>query len=353
MSNSLSQRNYLLDVLKCLACFSVVCLHFPTTTYTKEITNLQCIFGRMGVPIFFLISGYMVSKKDETLRRRWYISKASKMIMDIVVFSAILTVLYGILDSIYYGEFFHSVKYELTPKRIRYLLFFSKPLAFNYLWYLIAYAECLLIYWILSSSKYYERIFMVLTPILTIFYFVFGRYSKLILGKVFDANVASSWIFAAVPLFTLGLTMDKIRDRIHLSNTNIIILMIVAMLLSYAEGSWFLTTNYNVGRNNFVFNNVASFWIVYLCTNGNIKSVDKNNWMAIIGNRYSLYIYVYQFFVTNVFQRLFTVRVMKPFIGLYKYTRPFAVFMGALFLGYVSTKILLLFVKIKNRVRKL
>lgn len=61
------ERNYLIDAIKCLACFGVVMIHMPTQHFGDEFYYMETVLGRCGVPIFFMISGYFAArhvKKD-------------------------------------------------------------------------------------------------------------------------------------------------------------------------------------------------------------------------------------------------------------------------------------------------
>lgn len=51
------ERNYLIDAIKCLACFGVVMAHMATKSLGDEFYYIEAILGRCGVPIFFMISG--------------------------------------------------------------------------------------------------------------------------------------------------------------------------------------------------------------------------------------------------------------------------------------------------------
>lgn len=56
------ERNYLIDAIKCLACFGVVMAHMATKSLGDEFYYIEAILGRCGVPIFFMISGYFAAK---------------------------------------------------------------------------------------------------------------------------------------------------------------------------------------------------------------------------------------------------------------------------------------------------
>ena len=67
------ERNYLIDAIKCLACFGIVMCHMATRSFGDEFYYIEAILGRCGVPIFFMISGYFAArhvKKDPENQRQ-------------------------------------------------------------------------------------------------------------------------------------------------------------------------------------------------------------------------------------------------------------------------------------------
>lgn len=67
-----------IDLLKAIACFMIVCLHFPGTNIAI-FRNIQVCLGRCGVPIFFIISGYFIGKKENPAQ--WLRKKSRSMLL--------------------------------------------------------------------------------------------------------------------------------------------------------------------------------------------------------------------------------------------------------------------------------
>ena len=101
------ERNYLIDAIKCLACFGVVMIHMPTQHFGDEFYYMETVLGRCGVPIFFMISGYFAArhvKKDPENSGRWFLKNALRMIWQFVIFSVIIFAFYRLGNLLFQME---------------------------------------------------------------------------------------------------------------------------------------------------------------------------------------------------------------------------------------------------------
>lgn len=353
-------RNYLVDAVKCIACFVVVMLHYPTKEFQWEVYTLQTIIGRCGVPVFFMISGYFAGlnkrvKDGDTRGNNWYLKQALKMLKYFLIFSLIYFLFYKIYDLILVKPE-PTVTVEFSVEKIINLLLFNQPFFSGILWYLLAFAYCLLIYWLASFFKAGFTVIAAVSPFLMIGYYVLGRYSRFFFENPIPSYYASNFLFAAIPMFTIGFWIPKMKFK-KLTTSNICILTVVSLMALFAEGAAFrMNDSVNSGRNNFIFNTVVAFLIIYYIANDLGITVAKDNILAVIGRKYSLYIYAFQGMANAVWVIIFHFLKGTELDGIihsfYNIFRPFMMFLTALLMAmlyyFVSNRISVLRRKVKG-----
>ena len=231
----------------------------------------------------------------------------------------------------------------IDKDRIFRLLVFNDPLFSGVLWYLLAYAYCLLIYAAASHFKRGYRLLALISPLLLLLYYILGRYGILFFNKTLPYYWSRNFLITAVPMFTLGFVMPELNIK-WLTNQNILILSIVTVLLLFAECMAFYST-LPIGRNNFIFNMPLSFLIVYYATHQPEITVPKDNLLAVIGKEYSLYIYGFQGVAATLCSRLVMsiVQLDKEtgafVMSFYHIAKPICVFLMALLMAFIYVKI--------------
>lgn len=350
MSTS-KKRNYYIDTLKCIACFLVVMLHMPAQAFSDDIYTIQVSLGRCGVPIFFMLSGYMmgiksINNNSRVADRKLFIRQALKIIKYFIFFELLDAFLNYGLNILKNTE----TAFTINTHAIIKLLIFNVPVMNGILWYLLAYAYCLFIYYLISYLKKGYQILVYLTPILLIGYFTFGRYSLIILHSKFEHYYSNNFLFAAIPMFTLGFIMPKINWK-WLTTPNNKIILAVSILLMISENLAFdRSKQLNSGRNDYLFNIITAFLLVYYVTHINCTENKQPNILATIGCKYSLYIYVFQG-VANRLWRVFLFwggkspkgNLIRDFFSI---SKPITVFITALLLS-------LLYCLIRNSIMKI
>lgn len=352
----MAQRNKLVDVLKCLACFFVVMLHYPTKEYQTEIDILQNVIGRCGVPVFFMISGYFAAKRVEGSDgkgNKWFFRQGFKMLMYFVVFSAIMYVFYFMYD-LAFAKAKPTISVAITFNSIIKAVVFNQPFWGGILWYLLAFAYCLFIYGAASYFKHGYNVLICLTPLLLIGYHLFGRYSLTFFDRDIPFYYASNFLFAAVPMFTLGFIMPRIKGKAF-TNVNLMIFAVIAFLLLYAEGAAFYANGkLNSNRNNYLFNVVLAFVAVYYVTNDPGIKIKDDNVLSVIGRKYSLYIYAFQGISDTLWHIVLKLasgyRFYPLLTSFFKYSKPLSVFFLSLLLAFVYVKIADLIKNIPKRI---
>ncbi len=351
-------RNNHIDILKCIACFGVVMLHAPTKFFSDNFSYIEVALGRCGVPIFFMLSGYLMGKRSiqqnsRSANRKMFLRQAVKMIKYYIFFELLVSVLRYGLDMLKGAEtaFMHMPDTGSILK----LLIFNVPLNNGILWYILAYAYCLFIYSLMSFFRNGYKIIAVLSPVLLLGYFVLGRYSVILTGHKLDSYIASNFLFAAIPMFTIGFLLPKVNWRWLTPENNRILIAVGILIMSAESLAFYGTKGVNTRSNNLIFNIIVAFLLVYYVTH--IKADDKReNIFAVIGCRYSLYIYVFQGVAARMWITLISFGGKGPVTNLvscfYEISKPLTVFITSLIVSWIYCGIKKVIIKLMRSSKK-
>lgn len=224
------------DVAKTIATFSIICAHLSPTN-SKDIFSIKLswiynLFGIVGVPLFFFISGYLFFKNTDNFKK--FMDKKIKQI---------------IIPWIFVGTFCYLI-----------VFYFKHNISFiNYLKFIYGYGSylyylsVLLILYLINFRFKNNNKFLYSTLIIGII--------SLILNIIFGINSFSyinfcNWIF----YFNLGMLIsknNKINNLFRFCKKNIFIFLIV-FLIAFSYG--FIN---NIEINYWTFIGVIiifSFW---------------------------------------------------------------------------------------------
>ena len=340
------QRNYTLDLLKAIACFMVIMLHFPAEKFSEDFTFLQTTLGRCGVPLFFMISGYLASCKDTAKLKGWFLKQAKKMLVYFLVFSVVIYLFYLVYDAVT-NRAKPSISFDVNLQTILRLIFISEPFYSKYLWYFLAYAGTLFIYFIAAHFKYGYKVIACLAPVLLILYHVLGKYSLLLLGTNLPSNYSSNFLLAGLPMFTVGFYIKKIKLPAE-NKVNLIILTAASFMLLICEAKTFSVMRGYNARNNYIFNFVLAFFILKLALSSEKTVVSGENLLVKLGQKHSLYIYVFQYVSSTIWG--YTLLKLAPKSVIFKFMLTFYQFGKPLFILLLALLISILACSIEKNV---
>ena len=154
-----------------------------------------------------------------------------------------------------------------------------------------------------------------------------------------------NFLFAAVPMFTIGFNMPKINIK-WLTDRTIMVFSLLSVCLLFAESMAFHANPSIQGANNYIFNTVLAFLVIYYATHDPQITVSENNILAVIGRKYSLYIYAFQGIAAKLCS--ITVKLILKLdkntgtfaISFYHRTKPICVFLMGLLMAYVYVKMI-------------
>lgn len=294
-----SQRVIGIDILRVFCVFFVICLH-------TEILN--SVFGinfepvsRFAVPCFFMISGFFYRT---TVKRKKEFAQIKKVIMLIIVSNAAMI----LLNFVYYLSHNKSV-----VKWFFSLFSFSKILnclVFNvnfvtgyvetaHLWYLNALLYVLIIAAVLRKLGAFKVLYY-LTPVLLAGGLIVECFSEQIFGVNFSETKSffyyRNFLTVGIPYFCIGNLLNTYQHKLKVSNFLLLIMSAFFIALSVFEmcvsnylslssnGEFFLTTPF-CSVCVFLF-----FMRFFESKNNRLLNV-----VSVIGKKYVVWIYVFQY----------------------------------------------------------
>ncbi len=268
-----------LDVLKCVAAFFVVCIHFGTLWISPIV--------RCAVPIFFVITGYYYPMMEEK-------GKFWKHIRKLLIMVIGASVLYGInelLDMRSQGTLDEWISNTFRLKSIVRKIIHDSPLFGYHLWYFFAALYCLIIFhyadkWRLTKWLRYA------TPVLLLVLF-FSNF------KPIPHIGTRTFLFMGLPCMMIGRCIRENNDKAFhfLSNERYLwFYTFGALLLAYGEMLMFRTVYHDNGAKEIYIFTLPVF-LPYFYWALRHPQFGEGSWMATIGRKYSAYIYIFHVLV--------------------------------------------------------
>lgn len=268
------KRKYHIDILRILACFAVVFNHFDPGFFSfnaKEYGSFDywfmmffSVFCKFAVPLFFMISGALLLKKDEPLKTVF-----KKRILKIVISLLVISIAYLLYER-YFLKNYSSEISTLYTGQTEY-----------HLWYLYAYIAFLL------SIPFLRSIAKDLTQSKArylILLFVAVRYfipvcEQLFFNGRFKLNGYTSGIFIGADIFfypLIGYYIENKFDIKSLSSNRLLYLWALNIICILV--AMFTTSTLNNGVNEVNQRFISSFSAINAITIFlSIKRLDLSN----------------------------------------------------------------------------
>lgn len=317
-----------IDVLKAACAFLIVCIHVP---FPGEFGAYITALARIGVPIFFMITGYFYSDVVKKSREVGQIKKILKLIIEGNLLYLVLNLFSVIFKGGGMGAFLRQFSFNSL---LKFLLFNDSPFK-GHLWYLGAILYVLIIVYVVDKFRG-RRVLYTLIPILLLGDLMFGKYSIVLWEREFPSILVRNFLFVGVPYFSIGLLIrdgvgGKIKKRI------LGILIIVFSLTTLLERFILVSINMNATRDHYLSTTFLAITVFLF----SLKCAGWNGHISVIGRKYSTWLYIlHPIFITGIGM------VMKKLgiYGIYRFIAPLVV--------YVATLVFLFFInKCKSIIR--
>jgi len=269
-------RNYSIDTLKFFCAILVILIHVdpPQEPYVYYYDQLI----RCAVPVFFMISGYLLMGDSLENRLIKSIKKVTVILLCSTLFYAIVLCLFNIRPLSAFLPSFEEV--------YRFLLFNHNPYCWH-LWYLSAYIYVLIICLIINKLKLLSCSF-VLIPLLLITCLLFGKYS-FVISASFPLMYSRNFLFTGLPFFLLGIFCNKYEQKNNISRT-LFSLVILSFLVVFVENKFLLyEEEYRLIGDIYINSIFISLLLFLIFITIPLK---RDNLFSTIGRKDSLYIYI-------------------------------------------------------------
>lgn len=315
-----------LDSLKAIAAFFVCYQHASGNGFLAE-----CILSitKIAVPLFIMITGYMykdtVARRHEKIQIKRYIRIAVEM-----------GAFWFFVDTLY-----HLLKYDLLLywkqfvdlNNLSRFLFFNDPVAADHAWYMWALIYVLVILQLIPrlSQKSILQTMMILFGLIAIL--LLGRYS-FIFGKDYPYYYIRNFLCEGIPFFLVGMKIRYLDENKRIPNYKVNI-GIVTICLALQVLEFFILEKTDPGVTSGIYIMTPFLGTSLLTLFISLRELVKDsNPLAVIGRKYSLFIYV----VHPLF-----VRIEKKIIymeSVWQYAGVVAVIVASLLFAIVYSKTL-------------
>lgn len=273
------ERNHAIDSLRLICAFLIVVLHSKAEGWGGGMPITRC-----AVPIFFMISGYLMTINGFGISKK--IVKSMKNVFWLVLWSSLFFLIFK--ESL----FFVKEKSFFLPSLSQlgdFLLFNENPFGYH-LWYLSAYLYVLAILFVVSKLNLWKFV-MGVVPFLLLVDLMMGKYSMLFFDRIFPYVWVRNFLFVGLPYTLLGVFLRKVELYVDFEKKKIFFLVGIFLfcIASVVEKQMLLYLNLDTPREHFISTTFLSICVFSFCLSICQK---KSNFLSSFGKSYSLMIYI-------------------------------------------------------------
>ena len=305
-----SNRIVYMDVLRVIACFSVIMIHSSAYYVVKDIGSFNFWVGnifdglaRIGVPLFVMISGALMLDKNYQFSTQKIIKHIIRMIVFFVFWSVLYCFIFNIVGSIIIEhESIDITKIIVSLIKGHYHLWFVYLIIGLYL------IVPLLRLWVNDTNKKYVEYFIILSIIFTYIIpqiiSIGSNYSNLFehINDIIERKLSLKYVGGFTTYFILGWYINNYE----LKNKRIIYILGLFGVLITIMGTYILSNTtgkalqmYGNLYINVLFQTVAVFVII----KDKFKNMHTNNIINSI-SKYSLGIYAIHALIVTIMYRI-------------------------------------------------
>ncbi len=324
-----------IDILKAICAFFVVMIHLEPPQNVQILCQSPM---KLAVPVFFIITGFFYSDTVAKGRTGAQLRKISLLLcFCAILFPVYNTVIFLLAKIVAGNSGLERYLHSLIDWRewVDLLVVNDTNFIYGHLWYLVAVLYVLFLAPLLYKlpSKCHAGIALVLLML----NLALGRYSRLIFGLPFPEIYVRNFLFTGIPFFCCGLWIRTQYRQGRLPPAKTLLLAAVALLiLSLGEsivtetillrirsaGNLLLTT---------VFLAPVVFCLFVQAYHGR-SARRPENVLAVIGRKYSVYIYIFHPIVIELFIHA---RNYLPIPKSFGFFEPFAVCLISLLVAII------------------
>lgn len=283
-----------LDAIKTICALLIVIIHVNAKYMYFDIDCSPVVYffsalARVGVPVFFMITGFFFQSLYDRKRLPGYCKKIIKIFITGILFYVLLTVFIQVRGHIAVKSVIEYICHLFD------LSTFEKWMAFpavaGHLWYLISLVNAILVVWALEAIGLRRKLYW-LIPVLLL-----ANYA---IGTFYSSFYCRNFLFTGIPYILFGCFIHDYKERmqeIFTTKKSCIILMITILLL-VGELKIYSLYGLPVVRDHYF---ITPFMAVALFMLGLNPTIVWNKILINIGNIYSTNIYVYHYAFVSLF----------------------------------------------------
>lgn len=289
-----------LHAAKLLAALAVVLMHAKLGVLSSALLPV-C---KLAVPLFLLISGYCLMDDDGCVRKD-SVQRAIPRIAKITFWANLLYIVYNVAMGAVMGDPWRPLLRLLDSHFWTDLLCFGGNVS-GHLWYLMAYLQVLLFFWLLVPKRVPRWVYAMI-PIGLLLNLLLGNYGFL-LDLHSPYRTSRNFFTIALPCVALGMWLHE--RRVSLRSRSVIscdrvwsLFMALSVLLLYAESFLYKT---------YCPEHTADVWLMTVPTAVVLLQmcVDHPEWghgrLSEWGKRWSLPIYIYHMMLLGLLSFIFS-----------------------------------------------
>ena len=305
-----------IDILKAICAFLIVCIHVP---FPGKVGAYFTTLTRVAVPVFFMITGYFYLDTVERHKEKRQIKKILYLVIEANMLFFIWNIALNVLRKENIVAYIRSI---YTGKNILEFLALNESLLAGHLWYLGAILYVLVIVLLMDRFNC-KKVLYYLTPVLLIADLVFGKYSLLIFHREFPYILVRNFLCVGIPYFCIGNLIREKRSSEKWNKKVLRALIVVFAITSLTERFALVNAGLNATRDHYLSTTFLAICLfVYT-----LKSNWNNKGLAVIGRKYSTWLYI----MHPIFITVFSMIVGKLGIkSIYRCIAPIVVYCATL-----------------------
>ena len=228
-----SSRNQTIDIIKLIAAFFVILLHFPLPGMTG-----QCAvrLSNFAVPFFFMCSGYFCYGSYNK-------SRIIRKTLHIVGVAALGILLYGIYGIVTSG--FSALIAQFTVKNILKWALFNVPfIGFYHMWFLYALIYAYLVWLLIGKYNWVNKALPVAISLICFRVLIYEIVPLFTDKEILPISLGRSAWLVGIPFFLVGHSIGARHDaveRIKIWTLIIVSLLgaVISLTSGFSVGVWF------------------------------------------------------------------------------------------------------------------
>lgn len=304
-----------IDILRCVAAFLVVAIHFSghpqISSINDWISHICTAEARIAVPIFFMITGYFYPYLIDSKRLPYQLKK----LLFLAIGATFFYIVCELIGAYISGSFTKHVNLIFSYKTLLKLLIFNITPGAGHLWFFYSMIYALLL--VAFFDKIHQKRKLNIIAVVLFLLLLASNFTPYFL-------YTRNYLFLGIPFILIGRSFSegKLKEIHHSLTSSMCYMIIVSCIVLIAFELYmyyYLMPSMLPQRECFIFSapEAIAIFAIALRINGTNHTKLKN-YMALIGRKYSAYIFVFQYFAAgmgNIYGIIFTTTWIKLLLG--------------------------------------